>query len=81
VRKARGRSHPLTAAGLRTLGDEHDRTLAPMPDTATEALSLEQTLSDLVNAAYGLTPEDIALMWQTAPRRMPLSPHAATPTT
>jgi hypothetical protein len=29
VRKARGRSRPLTAAGLKTLRDEHARTLAP----------------------------------------------------
>lgn len=37
----------------------------------TEALQLERTLSDLVNAAYHLTPEEIALMWATAPPRMP----------
>jgi hypothetical protein len=41
---------------------------------AAEALDLERRISDLVNAAYGLTPEEIALMWRTAPPRMPLSP-------
>jgi hypothetical protein len=30
--------------------------------------------ADLVNAAYGLTPEEIALMWKTAPPRMPFTP-------
>jgi hypothetical protein len=37
-----------------------------------EAHTLEARVSDLVNAAYGLTPDEIALMWQTAPPRMPL---------
>jgi len=34
----------------------------------------ERILSQIVNRAYGLTPEDIALMWRTAPPRMPLAP-------
>ena len=34
-------------------------------------LQLERTLSDLINAAYGLTPEEVKLMWATAPPRMP----------
>ena len=33
--------------------------------------------ADLVNAAYGLTPEEVALMWGTAPPRMPGEPPAA----
>jgi hypothetical protein len=41
---------------------------------AAETLKLERTLSDLVNQAYGLTPAEIALMWQTAPPRMPIQP-------
>lgn len=50
------------------------RTLDPARRLAAEALDLERRISDLVNAAYGLTPEEIALMWRTAPPRMPLSP-------
>jgi hypothetical protein len=53
-----GRTRPLHQAG---------------PRTYDEALGLERQISDLVNEAYGLTPEDIALMWQTAPPRMPFS--------
>jgi len=41
---------------------------------AAETLTLERTLSDLVNRAYALTPAEIALMWQTAPPRMPIPP-------
>jgi hypothetical protein len=40
---------------------------------AGEALTLEHEISDLVNAAYGLTPDEIALMWKTAPPRMPIA--------
>jgi hypothetical protein len=39
-----------------------------------EAVQHERALSDLVNAAYGLTPEEVALMWRTAPPRLPLDP-------
>ena len=38
-----------------------------------EEMRLEHRISDLVNQAYGLTPEDIDLMWKTAPPRMPFS--------
>ncbi|PZV20844.1 MAG: hypothetical protein DCF12_22090 [Snowella sp.] len=38
-----------------------------------EAQKLEHRLSDLVNQAYQLTPEEIDLMWRTAPPRMPIS--------
>jgi len=37
----------------------------------TEAAALERRLSDLVNQAYKLTPEEVALMWETAPPRTP----------
>jgi len=37
-------------------------------------LTLERTLSDLVNQAYALIPAEIALMWQAAPPRMPIPP-------
>ena len=40
---------------------------------AAESLALERQVSDLVNEAYGLTPEEVALMWETAPLRMPLA--------
>ncbi|MDY0166186.1 MAG: hypothetical protein RBS80_06555 [Thermoguttaceae bacterium] len=52
--------------------DEHIRSIAPMRPLAAEALRLEHRLSDLVNAAYHLTPDEIALLWQTAPPRMPI---------
>lgn len=71
VRKARGKKKPLSAAALRNLREEHARTIAPLAERLREAARLEGELSDLVCQAYGLTPEEVALMWQTAPPRMP----------
>ena len=36
-------------------------------------MTLENEVSNLVNEAYGLTPEEVALMWETAPPRMPIT--------
>jgi hypothetical protein len=72
IRKIRGKKKPLTAAGLKVLRDEYARSIEPARRLAAEAMQLEYEISDLVNEAYGLTPEEIALMWATAPPRMPL---------
>ena len=60
--------------------DEYTRTIAPARALATETLKLECILSDLVNQAYALTPAEIALLWQTAPPRMPVAPPGSFPT-
>ena len=54
--------------------DEYTRTIEPARALAAETLTLERTLSNLVNQAYALTPAEIALMWQTARSRMPIPP-------
>jgi SAM-dependent methyltransferase len=74
VKRIRGKKLPLTAAGVHGLRDEYTRTIEPARALATETLTLERTLSDLVKQAYALTPAEIALMWQTAPPRMPIPP-------
>ena len=74
VKRIRGKKLPLTAAGVHALRDEYTRTIDPARALAVETLTLERTLSDLVNQAYALTPAEIALLWQTAPPRMPISP-------
>jgi type I restriction-modification system DNA methylase subunit len=79
VKKIRGKKNPLSAAALKALRDEDRTTLAPARQLAAEAATLEQQLSDLVNQAYQLTPEEIALMWKTAPPRMPIAPPTSTP--
>jgi len=62
----------LPAAALGNLRAEYVRSIEPARALAAEALNLENQVSNLVNAAYGLTPEEVALMWQTAPPRMPI---------
>ena len=74
VKKLRGKSRPLTASALKALRDEDGRTLTPARVLAVESRALERELSDLVNTAYGLTPEEVKLMWKTAPPRMPIKP-------
>ena len=76
VKRIRGKKLPLTAAGVHALRDEYPRAIEPARALAAETLTLERTLSDLVNQAYGLTPAEIELMWETAPPRMPISPPA-----
>ena len=79
VKNIRGRKLPLTAAGLQTQRQEYTRTIEPARHLSTEALGLERTLAHLVNQAYALTPEETALLWSTAPPRMPISPPLAKP--
>ena len=69
--------NPLFVADVKRLKQEHAGTVVPLQTLAFEARTLETRVSDLVNAAYGLTPDEIKLMWQTAPPRMPLAPPIA----
>lgn len=71
VQKARGKKNPLSVAQVKALKDEHVRSVRPLQALAAEARQLERRVAELVNAAYGLTPEEVALMWKTAPPRMP----------
>jgi hypothetical protein len=74
VKRIRGKKNLLSVAALKSLRDEHARTIEPARTQAAEAMQLERQLSDLVNEAYGLTPEEVALLWETAPPRMPFTP-------
>ena len=73
VKKARGKSKPLSVAEVKRLKAEHADSVVPLQTLAREAHSLEARVSELVNTAYGLSPDEITLMWQTAPPRMPLT--------
>ena len=64
VKRVRGKKHPLSAAALKSLRDEYARTIEPARAQAAEALKLERQLSDLVNEAYGLTPDEVSLLWE-----------------
>lgn len=62
------------AADLVRIKKQVQETISPAHTEWFEIQSLERELSDLVNAAFGLTEEDVALMWRTAPPRMPFYP-------
>lgn len=72
IRAALPRRRDLSAAELKRLRDEHAATLTPAREARLQVVGHERALSDIVNAAYRLTPEEVALMWATAPPRMPL---------
>jgi hypothetical protein len=72
VKKARTKDSPLTSAGLKMLRDEYHNTIAPMRQQSAEIARLEREIAALVHQAYNLTPDDLALMHQTAPPRMPI---------
>ena len=81
VRKRRPKSAGrITPAVLKDLRAGYAEMAAPVGEGRAEAASLERRLSDLVNEAYGLTPEEVDLLWSTAPPRMPIFTirHAAT---
>lgn len=65
---ARGVGDTLKQAGV---GDTLKQA-TPVQGRQGEALGLERRLAALVNAAYGLTREDVATLWRTAPPRMPV---------
>jgi hypothetical protein len=74
VRSALPKSRRWSAAEIARLKNEYGATVIPAGNASADILALERKLADLVNAAYGLTPDEVALMWRTAPPRMPLDP-------
>src|SRR5215210_4347489 len=72
VRKRRPKGEGrLTPGALRDLKSGYAEMAGPVQRARTEAAGLERGLSDLANEAYGLTTEDVDLLWSTAPPRMP----------
>jgi hypothetical protein len=74
VREALPKTRKITAAEVAELSREYTVTISPVRRARAEALALERRLSKLVNDAYGLTPEENQLVWETAPPRMPFNP-------
>ena len=77
VRKRRPKGEGrLSPAALRELRSGYAEVAVPVREGREEAALLERRLSDLVNAAYGFTPAEVTLLWETAPPRMPKMPSA-----
>jgi len=72
VRKRRPKSEGrLTPRKLSDLRSGYEELAIPAKEARTKSTTLERRLTDLVNKSYGLTEEEIHLMWSTAPPRMP----------
>ena len=69
-----GKGRSLSVADVKRLKQEHATSILPLVALTREADQLERRVSDLVNEAYGLTPDEVQLMWKTAPPRMPFQP-------
>jgi hypothetical protein len=67
--KAAGKLKP---ADLQYLREVYDEYAVPIQSRRAHALTMERRLAELVNRAYGLTPEEVELLWATAPPRMPV---------
>jgi hypothetical protein len=68
----------LSAAQVAELRREYAATVGPARRVRSEVFASERRLSDLVNQAYGLTADEVELMWRTAPPRMPFTPQGFT---
>ena len=72
VRAALPKREGLTPSQLRQLREAFADTAEPARQARIELLAHERSLAAMVERAYGLTDEEVALMWRTAPPRMPL---------
>jgi type I restriction-modification system DNA methylase subunit len=72
IKKRKPKDSGLNPKALKEIREVYNDYAPKIQTHRAEALSLEIQLSDLVNQAYGLTPEEIDLMWKTAPPRMPI---------
>ncbi len=68
-----GKRRKLSPGEVKHLRQAWTEVVRPIRESQAERDRLERRLSDLVNQSYGLTPEEVAVMWETAPPRMPLS--------
>jgi hypothetical protein len=73
VRKRRPKgAGTLKPSELKALREGYQEQATPVQQLRVEAQQLERRLAELVNAAYGLTPAEVDLLWRTAPPRMPV---------
>ena len=71
VKKSLAKPASLSPAKLKRLREVYEETVEPIRALTSESSTLEIRLHDLSNHAYGLTPADVRLIWETAPPRMP----------
>ena len=67
-RKAAGKLKPADLKYLREIYDEY---AVPIQARRRQARVMEKRLAEQVNRAYGLTPDEVELLWATAPPACP----------
>jgi type I restriction-modification system DNA methylase subunit len=71
VKKRRPKGNPLTPVALKALRMLFETEVPPILEKRAAILKCEREIADAVHEAYGLTPEDLKLLRDTAPPRMP----------
>jgi hypothetical protein len=72
VRRHRaGHAEPLSPREVGMLRNAHAEYAPRLTSVQAKAAGLERRISQLVVRAYALTPDEVELMWSTAPPRMP----------
>jgi hypothetical protein len=74
VRGELPKKRKFTSAEISELKREYSKTIEPARVAKYEILKHEYQLSSIVNESYGLSPEEVKLIWETAPPRMPFVP-------
>jgi len=72
IRKRKPKGASFSPQAVRQAKEAYNDYTPKIRDRNAEIQQLERRLSELVNQAYQLTPEEVELMWQTAPPRMPV---------
>lgn len=71
VKQRRSGGRAVSSAELRRLRDEHQSVTDTLQAASRRAAELERAVAGAVHAAYGLSEDEITLLWRTAPPRMP----------
>lgn len=80
VRNRLGSGERLTASDVAALRQEFSNMIGPVQKLLPKPRRLESEVAQRVNEAYGLTEEEVDLLWRTAPPRMPgEDPRQSTP--
>ncbi|WP_291847491.1 Eco57I restriction-modification methylase domain-containing protein [Bradyrhizobium sp.] len=73
IRDSLPKRRNISSNEMTHLATEYAEAIVPLQNRRADVFRVENELSHLVNSAYGLTPDEVQLMWHTAPPRMPTS--------
>ena len=73
VKRRRAGAARVSPAELRRLRQAFAEAATPLQGIAYQMAARERAVSDAVMQAYGLTTEEVELVWRTAPPRTPLA--------